>query len=90
MERADDTAIPAFAESDGRTCVTFDHDFHMHLALAGTGKPSVVLLREESLTGREQAELIQSIRITCEDAIESGAAVSASNGSVRLHRLPLR
>lgn len=37
MERADDTAILERARDDGSVCVTLDHDFHAHLAVAGKG-----------------------------------------------------
>jgi predicted nuclease of predicted toxin-antitoxin system len=45
MERADDLLILERARDDKRVCVTLDYDFHAHLATAGQGRPSVVLLR---------------------------------------------
>ena len=41
MERADDVLILERARQDQRVCVTLDHDFHAHLAVAGQGRPSV-------------------------------------------------
>ena len=48
LDRAEDIQILEFARRDNRTCVTLDHDFHAHLALAMSG-PLVVLVRLEGL-----------------------------------------
>jgi predicted nuclease of predicted toxin-antitoxin system len=61
LAEADDTEILDAALRSGRVCVTLDHDFHAHLAIAGEGRPSVILLRVEGMTAEEQAELIASI-----------------------------
>jgi predicted nuclease of predicted toxin-antitoxin system len=55
MEQAEDAFILETARNDRRVCVTLDHDFHAHLALAGHGRPSVVLLRVEVLDAQRQA-----------------------------------
>jgi len=90
MDKADDAEILEFARSDGWTCITLDHDFHTHLALARSGAPSVVLLRVQGLNADAQAELIRSIWTVCEEEIKHGAAVSADRDSVRVRKLPLR
>lgn len=90
MEQAEDIQILDRARDDGRVCVTLDHDFHAHLALAGHGRPSVVLLRVPGLDARGQADLIQSVCTQCENALSEGAAVSADRESIRVRRLPLR
>ena len=89
LERADDSEILAYARKHGLTCVTLDHDFHSHLALALSQSPSVVLLRVEGLSGEQQAKLIASVWDACWEAIEDGAAVSADRFSVRFRKLPL-
>ena len=61
MAEADDADILAMARDHNRVCVTLDHDFHTHLALAGKGLPSVILLRIEGLGAEAQADLIESI-----------------------------
>jgi len=90
MERADDALILEKARNDGRVCVTLDHDFHAHLALAGQGSPSVVLLRVQGLDAQLQADLIRTVVLQCENALSEGAAVTADRGTIRLRRLPLR
>jgi predicted nuclease of predicted toxin-antitoxin system len=90
LERAEDLDILAAAATQNRICVTLDHDFHTHLALAGQGRPSVILLRIEGIGAAAQAELIAAVCLSCEVALNDGAAVSADGNSVRIRRLPLR
>ena len=90
MDRADDADILAAAVEQNRTCVTLDHDFHTHLALAGQERPSVILLRIEGLGASAQADLIESICVRCDAALNDGAAVSSDGKTVRIRRLPLR
>ena len=47
-----------YCRAESRTYVTFDHDFHVHLALLRSNGPSVVLLRVAGLKASEQAALI--------------------------------
>ena len=70
--------------------MTLDHDFHTHLALAGLGKPSVILLRVEGLGAEEQARFIASVCDKCGSALAEGAAISADRKGVRIRRLPLK
>jgi predicted nuclease of predicted toxin-antitoxin system len=58
LDRADDIQILEFARRNNRACVTLDHDFHAHVALAQTAGPSVVLVRLERLNASAQAALI--------------------------------
>jgi len=90
MDRADDIAILEYARQRGMACVTLDHDFHTHLAMASAGRPSVVMIRVEGLSGARQAELIQKVWAFCRDAIAEGAAVSTDGIAIRVRRLPLR
>lgn len=90
MDRADDSAILQRAAADQRVCVTLDHDFHTHLAIAGSGSPSIILLRAEGLDAQAQADMIQLIHSYCETALRDGAAVSADRNKIRVRRLPLR
>lgn len=90
MERAEDSDILEPAREDERVCITLDHDFHAHLAVAGYGRPSVVLLRVQGLDARGQADLIRSVCVQCDAALTEGAAVSADRESIRVRRLPLK
>lgn len=90
MEMAEDVLILERARNEERVCITLDHDFHAHLAVAGHGRPSVVLLRAQSLDAQGQADLIRVVYAQCEEALSQGAAVSADRESIRLRRLPLR
>ncbi len=90
LDRAEDSEVLETARLQKRVCVTLDHDFHAHLAIASDGRPSVILLRIEGLAAAKQADLINSICMTCDAALGEGAAVSTDGRSVRVRRLPLR
>ena len=90
LDRAGDPEILSFARERRMTCVTLDHDFHAHLALALSNSPSVVFVRIEGLSAARQAELIKTVWEACGDALASGAAVSTDGVTVRLHKLPLK
>jgi len=89
LDRAPDEEILRCAREQRRTCVTLDHDFHAHLALARSDEPSVVLLRVEGLDSVQQTAVIRRVWEVCGEAIQSGAAISADRRSVRVRRLPL-
>jgi predicted nuclease of predicted toxin-antitoxin system len=61
LHTADDLLILEAAATAGRVCVTLDHDFHAHFAIAKSGRPSVVLLRVEGLDAAGQAALIRAV-----------------------------
>jgi predicted nuclease of predicted toxin-antitoxin system len=90
LDRSEDSEILATAVTQNRACVTLDHDFHTHLALAGQGRPSVILLRIEGLGASAQADLVESICRNCDAALINGAAGSADGATDRIRRLPLR
>jgi predicted nuclease of predicted toxin-antitoxin system len=90
LHRAEDIEILEFARSENRVCVTLDHDFHAHLAVAQWPGPSVVFVRLEGLGAVEQANLIKRVWDSCADAILAGAAVSVDATAIRIRRLPLR
>jgi hypothetical protein len=78
MERADDILILERARIDGSICVTLDHDFHAHLALAGDGRPSVILLRVEGLDAQAQANAENGKR-----GLSIGTYIERSGNSTR-------
>ncbi len=88
MQGAEDVQILERARNEDRICVTLDHDFHLHLAVAGHGRPSVVLLRVQGLNAQGQADLIRSVCVQCKNALSDGAAISADADSIRVRRMP--
>lgn len=90
LDRADDLDILDYARQRGLACVTLDHDFHSHLALALSAAPSVVMLRVEGLSAEGQAALVETVWDACGKAIAEGAAVSTDGFAVRYRKLPLR
>ena len=89
LSQAEDMEILSVARNQNRICVTLDHDFHAHLAVAGEGRPSVILFRIEGLAAAAQAALIESVCVSCEAALAKGAAVSTDGSTMRVRRLPL-
>jgi predicted nuclease of predicted toxin-antitoxin system len=90
LDRADDSEILEFAWQRGMACITLDHDFHTHLALALSSGPSVIMVRVEGLSAEGQVALIKAVWEACGEAIAEGAAVSTDGVAVRFRRLPLR
>ena len=90
LARAEDSEILEFALENHRTCITFDHDFHAHLAISRANGPSVVLVRLEGLKAEGQAKLIQRVWASCADAIAAGAVVSVDDRVIRVRKLHLR
>ncbi len=80
MEKADGQLILDRARSEDRICITLDHDFHAHLAEAGHGRPSVVLLRVQRFDAEGQADLIRLVCVQCADAL-SGHRVRHSGAN---------
>ena len=89
MDRADDVTILERVRREERVCVTLDHDFHAHLAIAGPGA-SIGDLAARGLDAQAQANLIRLVCIRCEDALREGAAVSSNRETIRVRRLTLK
>jgi predicted nuclease of predicted toxin-antitoxin system len=90
LQRADDKEILQAAREDSRVCVTLDHDFHRHLALAQSTGPSAVFIRVEGLGAEAQAALIRRVWETCAEALDKGSAVTVDSKAIRIRKLPLR
>ena len=90
MDHAEDASILAFARHDDRVCVTLDHDFHSHLALAAASGPSVIFVRLDGLNSAAQAALIERLWESCASDIAHGAAITTDGMRIRVKRLPLR
>ena len=90
LQQADDQDILKVARQENRVCITLDHDFHRHLALARSMGPSVVFLRVEGLGADGQAALIRRVCETCAEALDQGSAVTVDSTAIRIRKLPLR
>jgi predicted nuclease of predicted toxin-antitoxin system len=90
MSCASDREILAFAERDGRVCVTLDADFHTLLALSGAAGPSTVRIRIEGLNAARLAELVVRVWLQIGHELEQGVAVTVDERKIRLRRLPLQ
>jgi predicted nuclease of predicted toxin-antitoxin system len=90
LSRALDQEILAFALESADVVVTFDHDFHEHLALSGARAPSVIFVRDDHLKSAELAELVAALCRRHEDSLLAGAAVTVRRGLARIRLLPLR
>lgn len=89
LATASDEEILARASRDGNVVVTLDADFHALLAKSGSGEPSVIRIRIEGLRAEGLAGLLVDVLKICEHDLKSGAMVSATEGAVRVRRLPL-
>lgn len=65
LDRADDLEILNFARRDKRVCITLDHHFHAHLALAQMAGPSVIFVRSEGLNSFNQAMMLRRVWEVC-------------------------
>jgi predicted nuclease of predicted toxin-antitoxin system len=85
-----DESLVELASQSGRTIVTLDSDFHRILAHSNATSPSVIRLRMEKLREREAADVIFAPVFRYREALEKGAAVSASRLESRMRPLPIR
>lgn len=89
LAQATDPQILERSRNENRVCVTFDMDFHAHLALTSATAPSVVLLRFEGLKGAGLKDLLVAVWERVEDELTAGAAVTVSKHAIRVRRLPM-
>lgn len=84
-----DSAILALAQSEKRTIITLDADFHAILALSGAITPSIIRIRIEGLKGEPMAVLVQSVLVQCKEHIQKGASITVQRNCVRVRLLPI-
>jgi predicted nuclease of predicted toxin-antitoxin system len=84
-----DVEILAAARKEGRAVVTLDTNFHALLALSGAAQPSVVRIRIEGLQAEALARTIRTVLDHCEADLSKGAAVTVTEGDIRVHHLPV-
>jgi predicted nuclease of predicted toxin-antitoxin system len=90
LSRASDPEILEYARVRDLIVVTLDADFHMLLASTGAASPSVIRLRRQRLKAKDAAVVIQAVLDLGHEILDSGAVASATRGSLRFKRLPLR
>jgi len=89
LATADDRDILIWCREKQRVLITLDGDFHALLALSGATLPSVIRIRLEGLRDQALAELIEQIVTVTADDLVRGSAVTVTETSIRVHRLPL-
>lgn len=86
---APDKAIVAAAIADERHIVTQDVDFSAIVALSGSIRPSVVLLRIGSARLELVNELLDRALPMVEGDLAVGALITIEDHQVRIRRLPI-
>ena len=89
MAEALDEEILRRAAAEDRVVVTFDADFHAHLALSRASKPSVIRVRVEGLRAEAFVELLGRVIDRCRGDLDHGALVSVQQTRIRIRQLPI-
>jgi predicted nuclease of predicted toxin-antitoxin system len=89
LSAGSDEQILEYARIHGRVVCTLDADFHSILAVSGAARPSVVRIRREGLRGPDVASVLKRVWDEVGDAVGSGAAVTVTERTIRLRRLPI-
>ena len=89
LATATDAKILDLARRERSIVVTLDADFHTLLALSGAKEPSVIRIRIEGLRAEGLASLLVDVLKICANDLMNGAAVSVTEGGVRVRNLPL-
>lgn len=87
---ATDVEILELARAEGKVVLTQDLDFSMLVALSNYGLPSLITLRLPSAKPDVVAQKLLDILPTVEKELTEGAAVTITDKSVRIRKLPMR
>lgn len=87
---ASDTEILELARVEGKVVLTQDLDFSMLVALSNYGVPSLIKLRLSSAKPDVVAQRLLAVLPTVETELTEGAAITISDDSVRVRKLPIR
>jgi len=89
LHAAEDEAVPARADAEGRILVTTDTDFGDLLAENGSKGLSMILFRRASGEPDMQFELLRRILEGVADSLNDGCIVVVEPGKVRIRTLPI-
>jgi predicted nuclease of predicted toxin-antitoxin system len=87
---AADAEILELARVEGKVILTQDLDFSMLVALNNYGLPSLITLRLSSARPDVVAQKLLDVLHTVETELTEGAAITISDDSVRVRKLPIR
>ena len=87
---ATDSAIIEYARRQGLTIVTYDSDFHRHLAVDRATSPSIIRIRIEGLQAAGAAAVLRRVVGTLGAELDAGVCVTVDQRRIRFRRLPLR
>jgi predicted nuclease of predicted toxin-antitoxin system len=85
-----DVEILELARVEGKVVLTQDLDFSMLVALSNHGLPSLITLRLSSAKPDVVAQKLLDVLPAVETELKEGAAVTISDNSVRIRKLPIR
>lgn len=89
MHSASDQEILEHAARDSIVVVTLDRDFPQLLALLGTARPSVVLIRQQRLRAADLMEILTSVWAEYEAHLDRGGVLTVGKHGTRLRILPI-
>lgn len=87
---ASDAEILELARVEGKVVLTQDLDFSMLVALSNYGLHSLITLRLSSARPDVVAQRLLDVLPTVETELTEGAAITISDDSVRVRKLPIR
>lgn len=87
---AADAEILELARVEGQVILTQDLDFSLLVALSNYGLPSLITLRLSSARPDVVAQRLLDVLLTVETELTEGAAITISDDSVRVRKLPIR
>lgn len=90
LHRLPDDEIVRFAETELRIILTHDLDFSRLFAITGASGPSLVTFRLNDMRPATVTARVLNAMEFFHEELQSGAAVSITDGAVRCRPLPIR